>query len=551
MPKFIFVTGGVLSSLGKGILVSSLARLLKGHLSSLGKGILVSSLARLLKGHGVNASAMKIDPYLNCDAGTLNPFEHGEVFVTNDGFECDLDVGNYERFLDIFVRSEQNFMMGSVYKTIVEEERRGGFLGKTVQLIPHATNEIKRRIRLAAGVTGCDVLFVEIGGTVGDIESEIVLEAARQMKFDGKHGDVVFVHLALVPRIITGEQKTKPFQHSVKALLSRGITPDILVARSDEMVSEAAKEKISLQCNVRKEDVFCSPSLKNIYALPLVLQEQGIHLNIAAKMGLKLKKKDLKQWTALVKKMDALAEKGRKVSVGVVGKYATMKDTYMSIFEAIRHAGLANGVCAEGVLIDSDDIESKKTDLNGFDALLVPGGFGSRGVEGKITAIRFAREKKKPLLGICYGFQLSVIEFARNVLGWKDADTTENNSRTRHPVIDILPEQKTVKEKGGTMRLGAQKTLVKPGTLAHKMYGANEIWKRHRHRYEVNPDAIGELEKAGLVFSGRSGDGRKMEILELPGQCFIGSQYHPEFDSRLGRPEPMFNALVKAALKRV
>ena len=529
MPKFVFITGGVLSSLGK--------------------GILSSSIARLLKSHGVNASAMKIDPYLNCDAGTLNPFEHGEVFVTQDGFECDLDVGNYERFLDIFARKEQNFMMGGVYKTIVDEERQGKFLGKTVQLIPHATNEIKKRIRLAAQVAGCDVLFVEIGGTVGDIESEIVLEAARQMRFDEKYGDVVFVHMALVPRILTGEQKTKPFQHSVKALLARGITPDVLVARSDEMISENAREKISLQCNVRREDVFCSPSVKNIYSLPLVLQEQGIHLKVASKLGLKLKKKDMKEWTALVRKMDALDGKEERIRVGVVGKYAMMKDTYMSIFESIRHAGLANGVSAEGVLIDSEAIENGKLDLNGYNALLVPGGFGARGVEGKIKAIEFARENKKPLLGICYGFQLSVIEIARNVLGWKDANTTENDAKTKHPVIDILPEQKSVKEKGGTMRLGVQKTIVRPGTLAAKMYGAKEIMKRHRHRYEVNPDYIGDLEKAGIIFSGRSEDGRKMEILEMKGQCLIGSQYHPEFDSRLGRPEPLFYELIKAAKK--
>ncbi len=531
MPKFVFITGGVLSSLGK--------------------GILVSSIARLLKGYGVNASAMKIDPYLNCDAGTLNPFEHGEVFVTRDGFECDLDVGNYERFLDIFARKEQNFMMGSVYKTIVDDERRGKFLGKTVQLIPHATNEYAKRIRLAAEATGCEVLFVEIGGTVGDIESEVVLEAARQMRFDEKAGNVLFVHMALVPRIVTGEQKTKPFQHSVKALLARGITPDILVARSDEMVSEATREKISLQCNVRKEDVFCSPSLKNIYALPLVLEEQGIHRNIAGKMNARLGKRDLGEWTGLVKEMNALLEEGEMIRVGVVGKYATTKDTYMSVFEAVRHAGLSNGVNAEGVLVDSEDIERKKIDLKEFDAFIVPGGFGARGAGGKIEAVRFARERKKPFLGICYGFQLGVVEFARNVAGLRDADTSENNPKTRHPVIDLLPEQKAVAEKGGTMRLGAQKIIIAPGTRAFRAYGAGVVWKRHRHRYEVNPEFIPLLEDAGLVFSGKSGDGKRMELLELPKQCFFGSQYHPEFDSRLGKPEPLFFELLKAAKKSV
>ena len=529
MTKFIFVTGGVLSSLGK--------------------GILASSIARLLKNAGVNASAMKIDPYLNCDAGTLNPYEHGETFVTRDGFECDLDVGNYERFLDVFANKEQNLMMGSVYRSVTDKERKGEFLGSTVQLIPHATNEIKERIRGTAKVTGADVLLVEIGGTVGDMESDVVLEAARQMRFENGEGpSVLFVHLALVPTIITGEQKTKPLQHSVKALLSRGITPDIVVARSEKMFTEDAARKIALYCNVRPSEVYCSPNQKNIYRVPSVLKEQGILKSISERLDLQLKdKKDA--WDAMLDQMEG-AKKTRKIAV--VGKYSgVMKDTYMSIFEALVHAAAQEEVKPEIELISSEAIEKGKEELSRFDGFLIPGGFGARGVEGKIECIRYAREHKKPLLGICYGFQLSIVETARNLLGLKDANTTEVNPQTRHPVIDILPEQRGVTEKGGTMRLGAYPVQIKPGTKAAELYSeeiqGGKILKRFRHRFEVNPKYVDKLEGAGWVFSGRDPHREIMKAGEFKGHPFLfGVQYHPEFDSRLERPEPSYRGFVEA-----
>lgn len=528
MPKFVFVTGGVLSSLGK--------------------GTFTSALANVIKSAGIKVSAMKIDPYLNCDAGTLNPFEHGEVFVTQDGFECDLDLGTYERFLGIFARKEQNLMMGAAYKTIVEKERKGDFLGKTLQLIPHVTNEIKSRIRKAAQVTGCDVLVVEIGGTVGDIESEVVLEAIRQMKYEAP-GDVLFIHLALVPVIITGEQKTKPMQHSVRALLARGIVPSLLVGRSEKELKEKIKEKIALFCNVPPEAVFSFPSAELIYELPFVLEEQNITVPIAESLGLKIVPGEMKEWKELVERF----KKAREVKkIGVVGKYAVTKDAYMSIFEALLHAGVHNDVKVIADLIDSEELEKKpdKIPLSEYDGFLIPGGFGGRGTDGKVAVIKYARENNVPLLGICFGFQLSVIEFAKNVLGFKDAASSEFSPESKHPVIDLLPEQKDVKDLGGTMRLGAQKTLVKEGTKAFELYGEKEIMKRHRHRYEVNPEFIEAIEKAGMLFSGISEDKRKMEILELKDhKFFMGCQFHPEFDSRFEKPEPLFYGLVKATLK--
>ncbi|MFH1200269.1 MAG: CTP synthase [Candidatus Micrarchaeota archaeon] len=533
MVKFIFVTGGVLSSLGK--------------------GILTASLARILKIGGLDVSLMKIDPYLNCDAGTLNPYEHGEVFVTQDGFECDLDVGNYERFTDVFARKEQNLMMGAVYKTVIDRERKGDYLGNTIQLIPHGTNEIKRRIRLAAEVTKCDVLLVEIGGTVGDIESEVVLEAARQMRFEnGANPSVLFVHLALVPVIITNEQKTKPMQHSVKALLGRGITPDILVARSKDNILEGTRKKIALMCNVLPDSVFCSPDQKNIYDIPRVLREQGIEDVLAKKLDLKLKKGARDSWEPLLEK--PLRHKKR---VAVIGKYAqTTKDTYMSVFEAIRHAAMHNGIDAEIALVNSEDIEKGKAELKGYDAIVAPGGFGARGTEGKIAAAKYARENNVPYLGLCYGLQLAVIEYARNVCGLAGANTTENDDKTPHPVIDLLPEQKAVTDKGGTMRLGAKSVLVKKGTTAAEAYKHEmkdgRIFKRFRHRYEVNPQYVERLERAGMIFSGRDPEKEIMKIFELPKKThkfMMGTQYHPEFDSRLERPEPLFDALLAATLE--
>ncbi|NYZ77907.1 CTP synthase [Candidatus Micrarchaeota archaeon] len=535
MPKFVFVTGGVLSSLGK--------------------GILVSSIAKLLKSAGVRASAMKIDPYLNCDAGTLNPFEHGEVFVTRDGFECDLDVGNYERFLNEFACREQNIMMGMVYRAVLEKERRGEFLGKTIQLIPHVTNEVKTRIRLAAQKTASEVLVVEIGGTVGDIESEIVLEAIRQMRFEETSGDVVNVHLALVPTIITGEQKTKPIQHSVRALLSRGIAPDFVVARCEKSLNDQTRAKIALFCNVEKEHVFDSPTVENVYELPLLLSAQGFSNAMCAKLGLAESERDLSDWRSLLSRWNN-AE--RTVKIGVVGKYATTRDTYMSVFEALKHAGVHNDARVHAVLIDSEEVEQSgigsgegQVDLNTFDALVVPGGFGGRGIEGIISTIQFARENEVPYLGLCYGMQLAVIEFARNVLNWSDAHSTEIDESTSHPVIDLLPEQREVTEKGGTMRLGAKDVLVKRDTLVHSLYGKDVVSKRFRHRFEVNPDYVKELEGAGVIFSGRDPQKEIMKFMELEAHpFFIGTQAHPEFDSRLEEPEPLFKGLVRAAVDR-
>ncbi len=525
--KFIFVTGGVLSSLGKGILSSSIAKILKAKTNAA-------------------ISLMKIDPYLNCDAGTLNPFEHGEVFVTRDGHECDLDLGNYERFLDVPAVKEQNLMMGAIYRELADKERHGDFLGKTVQLIPHATDAIKKRIRQCAEKTNSDVLVVEIGGTIGDMESEIVIESARQMKYEAKPGDVLFIHLALVPTIITGEEKTKPLQHSVTALLSRGIMPDLIVGRTAEMLKSESKIKIARQCNVREEDVFCSPNANTIYGVPLILEKQHMGKSIANKLGLMpTNENGLSEWRALVENMQNLTD---TVKIAVVGKYAHSKDAYMSVFEALTHAGVHAGVKVDAQLIDAEKEENLSKKLVDFDGFIVPGGFGSRAVEGKIKTIKYCRENDRPFLGICYGFQLSVIEIARNVLELKGADTTENNPSTPYPVIDLLPEQKNVRDKGATMRLGAKKTLLKQNTMAFDIYDSVEILKRFRHRFEMNPLYVEKLQNAGVVFSGTDETKEIMKVLELKNnKFFFGTQYHPEFDSRLERPEEAFLELVKAA----
>ncbi|MFH1779655.1 MAG: CTP synthase [Candidatus Micrarchaeota archaeon] len=521
--KFVFITGGVLSSLGK--------------------GILAASTAKLLKQSGVNASVMKMDVYLNSDAGTLNPFEHGEVFVTQDGFECDLDVGNYERFLNLFAKKEQNIMMGSVYDSVIKQERKGEYLGKTIQLIPHVTDAIKKRLRASAKKIGCDVMVVEIGGTVGDIESDVVLEALRQMK---NEEECIFIHLALVPTILTGEQKTKPLQHSVKVLSSKGINADVIVGRTETPLRKEPREKISLFCNVSSDNVFYSPTVECTYELPSVFKKQGFTQAIQRALKIGEKESDLNEWETILENN----KKNKMVkTIAVVGKYATTKDTYTSVFEAVKHACIHNGVKGNVVLINSEDIEKEKQPLDGFDAIIVPGGFGTRGVEGIITAIKYARENNVPYLGLCYGLQLAVIEYSRNVLKLKDADTTEINPETKHPVIDLLPEQKNVDDKGGTMRLGSKDVLLKEGTLVFEAYGKKKIEKRFRHRYEVNPEYVQKLEAAGLVFSGRDPEKEIMKACELKEhKFFVGVQFHPEFDSRLEKPEELFNALVKSML---
>ncbi len=528
MKRFIFVTGGVLSSLGKGILASSIAKILK-HKDE----------------H--NVCLMKIDPYLNSDAGTLNPFEHGEVFVTQDGHECDLDLGNYERFLDTPAIREQNLMMGQVYRSLVEKERKGEYLGKTVQLIPHATDEIKKRIRHCAEKTNCDTLVVEIGGTVGDIESEIVLEAARQMKYEDSE-NVLFVHLALVPTIITSEEKTKPMQHSVRALQSRGITPDLLVGRTTQELSEDSREKIALQCNVNENNIFYSPNAPSIYHLPIILEKQGIDKIITHKLKLSTGNGTrFNEWKTLVEKLENCTD---EINIAVVGKYAKSRDAYMSVFEALTHAGCHNNVKVNSKLIDSSSVENGEINLSDFNGFIIPGGFGSRAIQGKLKVIQVSREKNIPLLGICYGFQLSVIEIARNVLEWKTANTTEIDENTQFPVIDLLPEQRNVKEKGATMRLGAKKTILQQNTVAFDIYKSELILKRFRHRWEMNPKYVGEMQDAGVVFSGVDETQCIKKVLELKNHpFFFGTQYHPEFDSRLEKPEESFAKLIEESKK--
>lgn len=525
MTKYIFITGGVISTLGKGVLTASIARILK-----LG---------------GISVSAMKIDPYLNSDAGTLNPFEHGEVFVTQDGFECDMDIGHYERFLGVPAKKGQNLMMGAVYGAIISAERMGSFLGKTIQAIPHVTDEIKRRIKAASKEVGCDVLCVEIGGTVGDIEGELVLEAARQLKYV-EGNNAAFVHLAPLLTTATGEMKTKALQHSVKELLARGIVPDIIVARTRDCITQEARSKIALQCNVKQSDIFYAPDVQSIYLLPSVLLSQGIQRSIAEKLNLDIKSVNTKVWDKIVRR--ALASKKIK-KVAIVGKYTVSKDAYASIYEALFHAGAAVGIKIVADLIDAEKLErecANFANFAGYDGIIVPGGFGLRGTEGKISAIKWARENCVPFLGICFGFQLTVIEYARNVLKMHGASSAELDPKTKYPVIDILPEQIGIEKKGGTMRLGAQTIIIKRGTLARKIYMQEKILKRHRHRYEVNPAYIEALQKGGLIFSGISDDGKKMEILELRNHpFFLATQFHPEFDSRLEAPEPAFLAFAK------
>ncbi len=522
--KLIFVTGGVLSSLGK--------------------GLLASSICHILRNSGLNAYCMKIDPYLNCDAGTLNPHEHGEVFVTLDGHEGDLDLGNYERFSETNSIREQNLMMGEVYFSVLSKERKGTFLGKTVQLIPHVTNEVKERIELALAKTDAEILVLELGGTVGDIESELVLEAVRQMKFEGVHS-CIFIHLALVPVIITGEEKTKPMQHSVKTLLSKGIVPDFIVARSSKPLTEKSRDKIGLMCSVLKDFIFSSYDLSSVYYLPSVLTEQGFTNKLFEKLGYSnLKFNDT--WKKLLSNTPT-----KTVKIAVVGKYsASGKDAYMSVFEALKHAGYNVNVEVQADLIDSETMNDVL--LNDYNGVLVPGGFGSRGVEGIISSINHARITKKPFLGICYGMQLAVIEAARS-LGMKDANSTEINPDTDYPVIDLLPEQKDVTQKGGSMRLGGKKILLKDNTIFKKLYGSNEIIKRFRHRFEVNPEFTDQLSKL-LVFSSTDETGKINKSIELKDTShpfFIGVQFHPEFDSRLTTSEPLFFNFIKAVSNSV
>jgi CTP synthase len=524
--KFIFVTGGVMSGLGK--------------------GITAASTGRLLKNAGFDVTAVKIDPYLNVDAGTMNPFQHGEVYVLKDGGEVDLDLGNYERFLDIDMTFDHNVTTGKTYQHVIEKERAGDYLGRTVQIIPHITDDIKRRIREAA--EGNDVCIIEVGGTVGDIEGMPYLEALRQFAHEEDEEDILFTHVTLVPYSKNGEQKTKPTQHSVKELRSIGLQPDILVGRCSDKLDIDTKEKIALFCDVPTEAVFSNPDVDDIYHVPLMVEEEGLdeyvmeRLDIADEALPEGEREN--RWRELVTQNTE-----GEVDVALVGKY-DLEDAYMSVHEALKHAGLEKNVDVNVTWVDSEKMTDRHTErMEGADAIVVPGGFGSRGTDGKVEAIRYARENEIPYLGLCLGFQLAVIEYARNVLGLEGADSTELEADTPHPVIDILPEQYEVEDMGGTMRLGAQETDIESDTLAAALYGADSCTERHRHRYEVNPEYIDDLEAGGLRFSGR--DNNRMEILELAPEdhpYFIGTQFHPEFRSRPTRASPPFVGLLEAVL---
>ncbi len=524
--KYIIVTGGVMSGLGK--------------------GITAASVGRILKNKGFNVTAIKIDPYINIDAGTMSPYQHGEVFVLKDGGEVDLDLGNYERFLDIELTREHNITTGQVYQTVIEKERRGDYLGKTVQIIPHITNEIKERTRKVAKRSGADICIIEVGGTVGDIESMPFLEAVRQMHSEESTEDIVFIHVTLVPLDTQGEQKTKPTQHSVKELRSLGLQPDVIVARCKEPLHEDTKSKIALFCDVPASAVVSAHDASDIYYVPTMMEEEGLSEYLVQK--LKLSPKDnAHEWDALMKKMASI---DREIRVAVVGKYAHLGDSYISINEALKHAGIECRCRIRTDWIDAEEFEKKPTSidlLQKYNGILVPGGFGVRGTEGKILAIKYAREHNVPYLGLCLGMQLAVIEFARNVVGLKDANSTEL-SKTEHPVIDLLPEQENIKNMGGTMRLGNYEAVLTKNSLASKLYGSNTLIERHRHRYEVNPKYIPQIEAKGMKFTGRND--HRMEIAEIPGhKFFFSSQFHPEFRSRPGKPSPPFLAFMKAALE--
>jgi CTP synthase len=526
--KYLVVTGGVISGLGK--------------------GITTASMGKILQSRGFRVTAIKIDPYLNVDAGTMNPFEHGEIFVTDDGGEIDLDMGHYERFLDINLTKRHNITTGQIYGEVIAKERNGDYLGQTVQIIPHITDQIKNRICEVAKESKAEVCLVEIGGTVGDIESMPFLEAVRQLWLEEGDDNVAFVHLTLVPVLdVVGEQKTKPTQHSVRQLRELGILPDALVCRTRNPLSETAKRKISLFCNVPENAVISAHDVKNVYRLPIMLDEEGLGDLLLKKLKLEPRKSDLSKWKDVV---DGMEEATKIVKIAIVGKYIRFPDTYLSINEALKHAAAANGCKVEIDWVDAEKFEESKEELEklrDYGGVLIPGGFGKRGSEGKIKAISYARENSIPFLGLCFGFQLAVVEFARSI-GLERANSTELDAKTPHPVICILPEQKEVKQLGGTMRLGAHEICIRKGTRAFQIYGKERISERHRHRYEVNPRYISKLERRGLDFSGRSLDGRRMEILELHEHpFFIATQFHPEFKSRLGKPSPVFRSFIKVA----
>ncbi len=536
MTRFIFVTGGVVSSLGK--------------------GIASASLAAILEARGLKVTMLKLDPYINVDPGTMSPFQHGEVFVTEDGAETDLDLGHYERFIRTKMSQDNNFTTGRVYDHVLHKERRGDYLGGTVQVIPHITDEIKRRVHL--GAKDADVALVEIGGTVGDIESLPFLEAVRQLKVELGSNRAMFMHLTLVPYIATaGETKTKPTQHSVKELRSIGIQPDILVCRSEVSIESPERKKIALFTNVEERAVISLPDADTIYKIPAMLRDQGLDNIVVERFGLQCPEADLSAWQAVA---DAKLNPEREITIAMVGKYMELLDAYKSLIEAISHAGIKTRTKVNTLYIDAEEIETNGTDqLRDVDAILVPGGFGERGTEGKIETVKFARENKIPYLGICLGMQVAVIEFARNVVGWADASSSEFNPDSKHNVIGLITEwldqdgnieqRDENSDLGGTMRLGAQECRLQQGSIAHQCYGQDVVVERHRHRYEVNNNFVAELENAGMVFSGRSIDNSLVEMVELVDHpWFVACQFHPEFTSTPRDGHGLFEGFVRAGI---
>ncbi len=533
--KYIFVTGGVVSSLGK--------------------GITAASLGRLLKSRGYRVTIQKFDPYINIDPGTMSPYQHGEVFVTDDGAETDLDLGHYERFIDINLSKNSNTTTGKIYQSVINKERRGDYLGGTVQVIPHITNEIKERVFRVGQQDNADFVITEIGGTVGDIESLPFLEAIRQVKKDVGKNDVLYIHVTLVPYIsAAGELKTKPTQHSVKELRSIGISPDIIVCRSEKPISKEMREKMAMFCDVDPEAVIQNLTARSIYEVPMLMEEQGLDTIVLRKLEMEDKPKDMQGWHDMVARI--LKKYDKKVTIAVVGKYVALQDAYISITESLRHAAVANEAELDIHWVNAEEIEADDTDMAkvmaGVDGILVPGGFGNRGIEGKIKAIQYAREHKIPFFGICLGMQCAVIEFARHVCGMADANSSEFNPNSTHPVIDLMPEQIDVEDLGGTMRLGLYPCKVYPDTLTSKAYNAELIYERHRHRYEFNNAFREKIVGQGLVLGGTLPNGRLVEIVELPESehpWFLGAQFHPEFKSRPTNPHPLFREFVGAAVK--
>ena len=533
--KYIFVTGGVVSSLGK--------------------GITAASLGRLLKSRGYRVTIQKFDPYINIDPGTMSPYQHGEVFVTDDGAETDLDLGHYERFIDINLSKNSNTTTGKIYQSVINKERRGDYLGGTVQVIPHITNAIKERVFIVGQQDNADIVITEIGGTVGDIESLPFLEAIRQVKKEVGRNDVLYIHVTLVPYIsAAGELKTKPTQHSVKELRSIGISPDIIVCRSEKPISKEMREKMAMFCDVDPDAVIQNLTAKSIYQVPMLMEEQGLDSIVLRKLELEDKPKDMSGWHDMVGRI--LTKYDQKVTIAVVGKYVALQDAYISITESLRHAAVANEAELEIKWVNAEEIEAESVDMDkvmeGVNGILVPGGFGNRGIEGKIKAIQYAREHKIPFFGICLGMQCAVIEFARHVCGMADANSSEFAPETIHPVIDLMPEQLDVEDMGGTMRLGLYPCKVYPHTLTQKAYKQELIYERHRHRYEFNNAFRETIVSKGLQLGGTLPNGRLVEIVELPESVhpwFLGAQFHPEFKSRPTNPHPLFRDFIGAALK--